>query len=276
MRNGKTKQPRLTSVAKAIRLLQAFTAETPELGISDLAKRLGLAKSTVHRLASTLIEARLLEQNAQTVKYRLGLAIFELGALVASQMDVSAQSVPYLERLMEKTGETVHLAILDKNEVLYINKIEKIDSLRTIRMYSRVGRRGPVYCTGIGKALLAFQPAHKIEEIIAAGLTAHTEHTITDPDTLRRHLSDIRARGYAVDNEEIEIGLRCIAAPIRDHSGNVIASISVAGPSQRLPKDRLISFAPDVIGTADTISRQLGFRESRPVVHPLPLAQKGA
>jgi DNA-binding IclR family transcriptional regulator len=123
---------------------------------------------------------------------------------------------------------------------------------------------------------LAFQPAPKIEQIIAAGLTAHTEHTITDPDALRRHLSDIRARGYAVDNEEIEIGLRCIAAPIRDHSGHVIASISVAGPSQRLSKERLVSFAPDVIDTADTISQRLGFRESRPLVHPLLLAQKGA
>jgi DNA-binding IclR family transcriptional regulator len=273
MRNSKTKQPRLTSVAKAIRLLQAFAPETPELGISDLAKRLGLAKSTVHRLASTLIEARLLEQNAQTVKYRLGLAIFELGALVASQMDVSTQSVPYLERLMEKTGETVHLAILDENEVLYINKIE---SLKTIRMYSRVGRRGPVYCTGVGKALLAFQPSHKIEEIIASGLAPQTEHTIVDPETLRRHLADVRARGYAIDNEEIEIGLRCVAAPVRDHSGNVIASISVAGPSQRLTKERLISFSPDVIATADTVSQRLGFREPRQVVHPLPLAQKGA
>jgi len=174
---------------------------------------------------------------------------------------------------MEKTGETVHLAILDENEVLYINKIE---SLKTIRMYSRVGRRGPVYCTGVGKALLAFQPSHKIEEIIASGLAPQTEHTIVDPETLRRHLADVRARGYAIDNEEIEIGLRCVAAPVRDHSGNVIASISVAGPSQRLTKERLISFSPDVIATADTVSQRLGFREPRQVVHPLPLAQKGA
>lgn len=262
---------RLTSAAKAARLLRAFAAETPEWGISALAKHLGLAKSTVHRLATTLIEARLLEQNPQTSKYRLGLAVFELGACVASQMDASKASIPYLEQLMERTGETVHLAILDENEVLYINKFE---SSQTIRMYSRVGRRGPVYCTGVGKVLLAFQAQERIEQVIAAGLTAHTEHTIVDPDKLRACLNEVRANGYAIDDQEIEIGLRCIAAPIRDHSGNVIASISVAGPSQRLPTERLIGFAPDVIGTADTISQRLGFREPPPVV-ALSMAQKG-
>lgn len=262
---------RLTSVANAARLLQAFTLETPELGISDLAKRLGLAKSTVHRLASTLIEARFLEQNQKTVKYQLGLAVFQLGACVANRMDVSVQSVPYLESLMEQTGETVHLAILDGSEVLYINKIE---SRQTIRSYTWVGRRGPVYCTGVGKALLAFQPPEKIEQMIASGLAQRTPHTITDPDKFRRHLSDIRDRGYAIDDEEIEIGLRCVGAPIRDHSGEVIASISLAGPSQRLTRERLTTYATRVIDTADTISARLGYAQSRPVVR-LPLSQKG-
>lgn len=246
--------------------------ETPEWGISALAKHLGLAKSTVHRLATTLIEARLLEQNPQTSKYRLGLAVFELGACVANQKDVSKVSIPYLEELMERTGETVHLAILDENEVLYINKIE---SRQTIRMFSRVGRRGPVYCTGVGKVLLAFQPQERIEEVIAAGLVAHTAHTIVDPDKLRACLNKVRADGYAIDDQEIEIDLRCIAAPVRDHSGNVIASISVAGPSQRLPKERLLGFAPDLTSTAGTISQRLGYREPAPVI-AMSLAQKGA
>ena len=267
-----TIKTRLTSAAKAARLLRAFTSETPEWGISALAKHLGLAKSTVHRLATTLIEARLLEQNPQTCKYRLGLAVFELGACVASQMDVSKVSVVHLEELMERTGETVHLAIVDENEVLYINKIE---SRQTIRMYSRVGRRGPVYCTGVGKVLLAFQSPERIEEVIATGLVPHTEHTIVDPDKLKACLAEIRANGYGIDDEEIEVGLRCIAAPIRDHSGRVIASISVAGPSQRLPKERLIGFAPDIISTADTISQRLGYREPQQPVVALSMAQKG-
>lgn len=265
----KKSKARLTSVANAARLLQTFTPDTPELGISDLAKRLGLAKSTVHRLASTLVEAKFLEQNQQTVKYQLGLAVFELGACVADRMDVSVQSMPYLENLMEQTGETVHLAILDETEVLYINKIE---SRQTIRSYTRIGRRGPLYCTGVGKALLAFQPPDKIEQLITAGLTPRTPNTITDPDKLRRHLSEIRDRGYAIDDEEVEIGLRCLGAPIRDHSGKVIASISLAGPSQRLTRERLMACARGVIDTADTISARLGYVTVRPVVR----LQKGA
>lgn len=268
----KKAKTRLTSVANAARLLQAFTPEHPELGISDLAKRLGLAKSTVHRLASTLIEAKFLEQNQRTVKYQLGLAVFELGACVASRMDVSVQSIPYLESLMEQSGETVHLAILDETEVLYINKIE---SRQTIRMNSRIGRRGPVYCTGVGKALLAFQPPEEIELLIASGLAQRTPNTITDPDKFRRHLSEVRERGYAIDDEEVEIGMRCLAAPIRDHSSKVIASISLCGPSQRLTRERLLAFAPSVIDTADTISARLGYVPSGPVIR-LPLSQKGA
>ena len=262
---------RLTSVANAARLLQSFTMDIPERGISELAKCLGLAKSTVHRLASTLVKTGLLEQNTQTFKYRLGLEVFKLGACVASQMDVSTQSVPYLKQLMEKTEETVHLAILDQKEVLYINKIE---SRQTFRMYSRLGRRAPLDCTGVGKVLLAFQSAEKIEQIIAGGLTPYTDHTLTDTDELRRHLEEIRMLGYAIDDEEIEMGLRCIAAPIRDHSSNVIASISIAGPTQRITKKRLISFAQEIICTAENISQRLGFSRSHQVI-PLPLALKG-
>jgi DNA-binding IclR family transcriptional regulator len=231
-----------------------------------------LAKSTVHRLATTLIEARLLEQNPQTCKYHLGLAVFELGACVANQMDVAKVSVPYLEALMERTGETVHLAIIDEGEVLYINKIE---SRHTIRMYSRVGRRGPVYCTGVGKAMLAFQEADKIEQVIAAGMVAHTEHTLVKPEALQSNLAEIRKLGYAIDDEEIEIGLRCVAAPVSDHTGKVIASISVAGPSQRLTKERLLAYAPDLVSTADTISQRLGYREPQQTI-PYTLAKKEA
>ena len=246
---------RLSSVANACRVLRAFSAEEYELGISELAKRLTLAKSTVHRLALTLIHAGLLEQNPDNGKYRLGLTVFELGSLVRRQMDIANQAKPFLKMLMEKTGETVHLAILDQHSVVYINKIE---SRQAVRMSSNVGSRNPLYCTGIGKALLAFQPAEKIEEIIAAGLTARTPKTLVDPDALRRELAAIRARGYAIDDEEIEIGLRCLGVPIRDYTGAVIASLSVAGPAQRMTMKALHLFAPDVIQTGRAISQRLG------------------
>jgi IclR family KDG regulon transcriptional repressor len=249
----------LSSVANALRLLKAFTDDESEIGISALAQRLGLAKSTVHRLASTLVEAGMLEKNLETGRYRLGLALFELGSLVRRKMDVSSEAKPYLKSLREQTGETVHLAILDHTSVLYVNKIE---SRQAIRMSSSVGSRAPVHCTGEGKALLAFQADEIVEQLISAGLPARTPRTVTDPKALRRDLAAVRARGYAIDDEESELGLRCIAAPIRAHGGAVIASLGIAGPAHRLSKKAMLAYAPDVMAAAAAVSQRLGYQPS--------------
>ncbi len=251
---------RLSSVANAVRLIKAFSDDEYEIGISSLAKRLGLAKSTVHRLASTLIESGMLEQNGENGRYRLGLALFELGALVRRKMDVSSEAKPYLKMLREKTGETVHLAILDQASVLFINNLE---AEHAIRMSVNVGVRAPAHCTAVGKALLAYQPTEVVERVVAAGLATRTSKTMSDPGDLRQDLATVRARGYAVDDEELESGLRCIAAPIRDHSGSVVASTSVAGPAQRMTKKALTAFAPEVIAAADAISARLGYQPLR-------------
>jgi DNA-binding IclR family transcriptional regulator len=250
----------LSSVANSIRLLKAFSDDEYEIGISNLAKRLGLAKSTVHRLASTLIEAGMLEQNGETGRYRLGLALFELGALVRRKMDVSSEAKPHLKSLREKAGETVHLAILDQASVLFINNLE---SEHAVRMSMHVGVRAPAHCTAVGKALLAFQPPDVLEQVLAAGLARRTSKTITGAAALRQDLASVRARGYALDDEELEAGLRCIAAPIRDHLGNVVASTSIAGPSQRMSKKALLAFASDVMAAADAISSRLGYQPLR-------------
>lgn len=252
---------RLSSVANSLRLLKEFSDEDSELGISALAQRLGLAKSTVHRLASTLIGADMLEQNPETGRYRLGLALLELGALVRRNMDVSNEAKPYLRMLRETTGETVHLAILDHASVFYVTKLE---SKQAIRMSSEVGARAPVHCTGDGKALLAFQPQEFVDEVIGYGLPEHTPNTITDPKALRRNLAAIRTRGYAIDNEESELGLRSVAAPIQSESGAVIASLSIAGPVHRISKKTLVSHAREVVKAADAISHRLGYRPLRP------------
>lgn len=251
---------RLSSVANALRLLKAFSDEDAEIGISAFAQRLGLAKSTVHRLASTLIGADMLEQNPETGRYRLGLGLLELGALVRRNMDVSNEAKPYLRMLRETTGETVHLAILDHASVFYVTKLE---SKQAIRMSSEVGARAPVHCTGDGKALLAFQPEEFVEEVIGSGLPERTPNTITDPKALRRDLAAIRARGYAIDNEESELGLRSVAAPIQSESGAVIASLSIAGPAQRISRKTLVSHAREVVKAAEAISHRLGYRPLR-------------
>ena len=259
----KTRTPvktRLSSVANSVQLLKAFSDEEYELGISSLAKKLHLAKSTVHRLATTLVSADMLEQDRESGKYRLGLALFELGSMVRRNMDVVAEAKPYLKLVMEKTGETVHLGVLDHASVLYINKIE---TRQAIRMNSNIGGRAPVHCTALGKAILAFQDASTIDDVIAKGLASLTVKTITDPKLLRQELANVRARNYAIDDEEIEIGLRGVAAPIRNHTSRVVAALSIAGPVQRMTKKIVASYAPDVMAAADAISQRLGFLPHR-------------
>lgn len=251
---------RLSSVANAIRLVKAFTDDEYEIGISSLARRLGLGKSTVHRLASTLIAADFLEKNPDTGEYRLGLALFELGALVRRKMDVANEARPFLKTLMEKTGETVHLAVLDHASVLYINTIA---SRQAIRMSSTVGARVPSHSSSEGKALLAFRPAEVVEDVIARGLAACTRKTIVKPPALRSELAAVRQRGYALDDEETEEGLRSVAAPIRAHGGSVVAAISIAGPTQRVSKKILQGYAPDVVAAAAAISQRLGYAPRR-------------
>ena len=259
VKKPKARRVRLSSVANSIRLTKAFSEDEYEMGISALAMRLGLAKSTVHRLATTLVEYDILEQNKETGKYRLGLALFELGTMVRRKMDTNSGAQVQIHALADETGETVQLAILDHLSVLYIRIRE---SRQAVRMSSGLGSRAPAHCTGVGKALIAFQPPEIVQQIIDNGLKRYTQGTITDPERLRAELATIRQKGYAIDDEEIEVGLRCIAAPIRDHSGQVTAAISVAAPVQRMTKKNLQATIPSVIAAADAISRRLGYLPS--------------
>lgn len=250
---------RLSSVANSIRLTKAFTESEYEMGISALAQRLGLAKSTVHRLATTLVEYDILEQNRETGKYRLGLALFELGTLVRRKMDVTNEAQAQIHALADLTGETVQLAILDHLSVLYIRVRE---SRQAVRMSQGLGSRAPAHCTSVGKALLAHQPVEVIQQVIENGLRRYTPNTITEGPALMEELATVRNRGYALDDEEIEQGLRCVAAPIRDHSGRVVAAISVAAPVQRMTKKTVQATVPSVMAAGEAISRRLGFLPS--------------
>jgi DNA-binding IclR family transcriptional regulator len=250
-----TKQ-RLSSVANSLRLLKSFSGGQNELGITTLASRLGLAKSTVHRLAATLTGAGFLEQNVDTGKYRLGLALFELGALVRRRMDVANEARPQLRELLEKTGETVQLGIIDQSSVLYVYEME---SRRAIRMAAAVGGRAPLHCTAVGKVLLAFQSPEYVKELVDRGLTPLTDNTITKRDPFLAMLKEVRARDYAIDDEESEIGLRAIAAPVRNQRGAVIAALGVAAPVQRMTKKVMQNCVPIVVATASAVSQRLGY-----------------
>jgi DNA-binding IclR family transcriptional regulator len=248
---------RLSSVATAIALLKQFSAEEHEIGVSGLARRLGVAKSTVHRLAQTLVSEGMLEQNTENEKYRLGIALFGLGALVRRRMNLSSEARQDLFVLRQATNETVQLAILDHAEIMYVYNLE---STQAIRVNSDIGVRKPAFCTANGRAILAFQPDEMQQAVIAHGLAPRTPKTDTDPASLRKVLTEVRQRGYAIEDEESEVGMRAIAAPIRSAGGRVVGSVGVAGPVQRLTKDTLHKLAPDVIRTANAISARLGFQ----------------
>ena len=247
---------RLSSVTTAIRLLKAFSDSDREIGISAMSKRLGVSKSTVHRVASTLLGEGLLEQNPETDRYRLGLTLFSLGTLVRRRMDISNEAKPFLSALREMTRENIHLAILRGAEVVYVYDIE---SSQAVRVKSHLGITKPAYCTAEGLAILAFKPRDQIDRILAGPLKPLTKNTETDPAKILERLTKIRHDGYALENEESELAMRCIAAPIWDADGDVVAAIGVAGPSQRLSTHAISKFAPRIKEAAVSVSARLGY-----------------
>jgi len=250
-----TPSGQLSSVGSALRLLKAFTEE-PELGISELARRQGLAKSTVHRLASTLVAEGFLEQNPADGRYRLGLSLFALGTLVRRRMHVTHQAKPWLDALRDRTDETVHLAVLDGADIVYLFNIE---SKQALRIHSYLGVHKPAFCTSEGRAMLAFSPAPVVARVLRDGLTPRTPHTLTDPKALRAALDTVRREGYALDDEESEEGMRSIGAPIFDAAGQVVAAVGMGGPALRLTKKTLRTLIPMVTETAEAISERLGW-----------------
>jgi IclR family transcriptional regulator, KDG regulon repressor len=247
---------RLSSVTSALLVMKAFSAEEAEIGISSLAKRLGLAKSTVHRLAVTLAVEGFLEQNPETGRYRLGLSLFTLGALARRRMDVSNVSRPLLGVLRDKFQEAATLAILSRTSIMYLHNLE---SGQAIGIRAHIGDLKPAFCTAEGRVLLAHSPPAVVAEVLNGDLTARTSKTVTKPAELKRALEEVRASGYAIDDEESEAGMRCVAAPVRDISGKVIAAVGVAGPTQRLTKKDLRAMAPEVVATGEAVSVRLGW-----------------
>jgi len=248
---------KLSSVTTAMKLLKTFSEGEAELGVTTLSRRLGVAKSTVYRLATTLVAEGMLEQNRENEKYRLGIALFGLGALVRQRMNVSNEARPHIFALREATNETVRLAVLDGSEILFVYDLE---STQAIRMRANLGDRKPAFCSSEGRAMLAFQDEAMIEAILGGNLVRRTAKTETDPAQLRKALARVRKSGYAQEDEQCEAGMRSLAAPIRDAEGRVVAAVGVAGPRQRLTEDVLEKFAPQVIETARAVSSRLGYR----------------
>ena len=244
------------SVLRALEIIESLSGSQSELGITEIAEFMQLSKSTVYGLVNTLVIKGYLEQNAQTKRYRLGLKLFEIGTLVHRRMDLRNEAKPYCEELSFKYNATVHLAAYSNNEIVYI---DKVDMPSAIIIYSQVGKRAPMYCTGVGKAVLAFLNPEKQQEFIEnLNFERYTDNTIIRSDDLERELQKIRSQGFAFDNEEIEVGLRCIAAPIFNHKSDPIAAISVSAPIARLAIENIDQIAQNVVKCAKYISARLG------------------
>jgi IclR family KDG regulon transcriptional repressor len=209
-------------------------------------------------LMMVLEQHRLVDKNPDTGRYRLGLKLFEFGSKVIGAIDLRRQARPYLDRLQRELGETVFFCLLDDGQVLYLEKIESQQSVRTA---CDVGSRAPSYCTAVGKAMLAELTDAEVSEIVRrSGLKAFTPNTITTGTALKTELRAVRARGYAIDNEEKEPGLRCVSAPVRNDSGKLLAALSVSGPAFRVTRERVPEIAKAVMQAAAELSHELGYR----------------
>ncbi len=245
------------SLDRALEILETLAVEGRGLGVTELSQRVGLHKSTVHRMLATFAEWGYVEKNSEDDRYRLGMKVIDIGSIYLNNIELKTEALPYLRELREKSQQPVHLARLEEGQVIYI---EKVDVINSIRMYSQIGRRVPVHCTALGKAMAAHLGVGEIEEIIRdRGLVRVTEKTIVDRERFLEELKLTRQRGYALDDEENEAGIRCVAAPIMDYRGKVIAAISTSGPVEAFTYEVIEELKKHVMATARKISARMGY-----------------
>jgi IclR family acetate operon transcriptional repressor len=248
----------VSSVDRALSILDAFSVQREEIGLSELAKIVGLPKATTYRLAATLERHHYLRRDPVSTRYRLGLRVVALGGLALSHLGLGDHILPHMQGLAQLCGESVILAILDRGEVTYVRRVR---SASPLAMDLPVGLRSPAHATALGKAMLAYLPEAEVESIIASReLVRLTARTITDPVALRAQLAAIRELGYAVDDGEFGEGVRCVAVPIFDRRKSVIAGLAVSGPSFRLTDEKLAQARDQLLCTASQVSSMLGYR----------------
>ena len=246
------------SLTRALTLLERLSESPKGMHLTELSYQLGMPAATVHRLLSTFEELDFVEQDEAQGLWFIGLKTFIVGNAFLHRRDFVASARPYMHALVEHCGETVNLGVIDDGEVVFISQVE---SREVMRMIVRLGSRSPVHASGVGKALLASMPAQGVARILQRrGLARYTDHTIVSPASLNDELEQIRQQGYALDDEEHAVGLRCVAAPIFDENGQALAAISLSGPKARIVDSRLGELGNSIRQTATEITRELGGR----------------
>lgn len=251
----------IQAVSHALDLLEQFHGDdVDELGVTELSKRLKLHKNNVFRLLATLESRGYIEQNKVTENYRLGLKSLELGQTFIKKMGLLDQAKPVLQELVDATNETAYVAIFKEGFIVYLDVVE---TRLTVRVVSRVGSRLPAHCTAAGKIHLAYMSEEELESYYPSQeLKGYTPHSITDRDQLKRNLATTAVRGYAFDIEELDMGVRCVAAPIRDYTRRIVGALSISGPSTRFSDERLEEeLVPLVTQAAEELSTRLGYHK---------------
>jgi IclR family transcriptional regulator, KDG regulon repressor len=248
----------INSILRACSILKSFSGENSHFKMSDLARRLQLDRSTAYRILLSLERAGFVEKNEEAGTYSLGLAAFEIGNAYLGQTDLIQVSKPAMADLSAKVQETVHLAVLSDLEIVYI---DKVDSPRPLGVMSKLGQRGPLHCTSLGKSLLAFQPEEEQNRILQKiKMPPLTPRTITTKRKLIEELRTVKKQGYALDRREIEEDVECIGAPIFNYLGNVIAALSISGPQKKIGTPQEKHFIQSVVKAASLISSRMGYR----------------
>ncbi|HHU77140.1 MAG TPA: IclR family transcriptional regulator [Firmicutes bacterium] len=249
----------IKSVIKAFQIMETMSKPNEEIRIKDLAAAMDMEQSTIHRFLLTLEHLGYVEQTEKNGKYRLSLKLFEVGSSLIHSLDLHSQTSPVLHELNKRFGETVHLVVLDKGEAVFVNKLATFPTLVT---YSYIGKRCHAHCIASGKVLLAHLTPGEFENIIREkGLPQFTANTLTDVEELKKHMVEIRKEGLAYDFGELEPLVNCVAAPVKNHAGQVIAAVSVSGPASRLDLEKLKKIGSEVKETVDTISQKLGYSQ---------------
>lgn len=251
-----TKNP--VQSAERIFLVMEMLADNGEMGLMEISAALGLHKSTVHRLLMSLIYMGYAKQDETSQKYMLSYKIVSLAGKLLDRMDIMQVAKPYLERLSDLSGEAVHLVAREDNNILYIYKIEA--KVGTIRMVSHVGMVHPMYCSGVGKAIMATLPEEELRQIWNESIIEKkTDKTIVDYEEMLRVLEEVKRNGYALDDEENEKGVRCIAACLKSYQNEVKYAFSISGPTSRMTRERVKELSVDVKKVQEELSRELGF-----------------
>lgn len=259
MKDTVRKVKKLNSLDRGLQILEVLAFTKRPMGVTELSEWLDADKASIYRTLATLESHSLVEQDPETKKYSLGLKLIELSGVLLSQLELRVRAKPFLKELCERTNESAHLTTFVNNSIVYIDREE---STGRITIKAEIGVEAPFHCTATGKAVAAFLDDSRIDELIETkGLNPYTPKTIVSPAMLKAHFAMIREKGYAIDDEEFDIGVRCIAAPVRDFKGRVIGSVGISGSIITMTFENMQRYIPIVLEISKKISLAMGYKD---------------